>query len=152
MRNRIIGFSLVFISLLLIDGCKKKYPENTFGTIKSPARRLTSRVWYLDEYYVNDVIDYTYKNKKYKETYSELCGTSVNCNEGSVCAECILFDPGKTYYWTLSKDENTFKRSEVGTVGNFYDEISILKLSNNSYWYSYNKDGVKYEYRLKRFK
>ena len=150
MRIRIIGFMLVAFSLIILSGCKKKYPENTFGSFERPTTRLVENIWYLDVYLVDGVVDNLYKGQKYKETYSELCGTGVKCDEGSTTSECLLFELGKSYYWKLSDDENSFKRTEVGSSGGLYDEITIVKLTNRAYWYSFEKNGIKYEFRFKK--
>ncbi len=155
MKNIALLLILAFLTVSSFNSCKKKYPENKYGSLKRPANRLAGgRVWELEEYYINGVLDSYYAGQYYKQTYSELCvgGGDMKCNTGLLIVECLLFSPSVSYTWTLSKDESSFTSVEVGSgySPSIPDKV-ITKLTRNDFWYKYtDQGGTMHEFRLER--
>jgi hypothetical protein len=149
-------FALVLLSLIgsITTACKKKYPDDKWGSFKRPANRLSGKTWELETYLLNDQVDHTYDGTYYTQSYSELCfgGGDMKCNEGLIVVNSLIFSPGLSYNWKLSADESTFQSVEVGSAWTpTTPNKSILKLSKNHFWYVYTDEGgTKHEFRMKR--
>ncbi len=150
---------LVFVILISVgsitNSCKKKYPENKFGSFKRTANRMgNGKVWELDKYLMNDVNQTLYDGQYYKQTYSELCvgGGDMKCNKGLLVVESLLFSPSLSYTWELSEDETTFTSILVGDpLTPSTPKRTIRKLTRNEFWYVYtDENGNKQEFHLKR--
>jgi hypothetical protein len=155
MKNIALLLILAFVTVSSFNSCKKKYPENKYGSLKRPANRLCGgKVWELEKYYVNGVVDTYYDGQYYKQTYSELCvgGGDMKCNTGLLVVECLLFSPSLSFSWNLSTDESTFQSVEVGDpLTPTTPNKQILKLNKNDFWYKYtDQGGTMHEFHLKR--
>lgn len=156
MKNVLFALALFGLLLPSATSCQKKYPENKFGSFKRPANRLTSHVWELEAYYIDNELNHDYDSQYYTQTYSELCvgGGDMKCNEGLLTVNALSFNPGLSFLWKMSEDESTFQSVQVGepytpTTPN----RQILKLTKKEFWYTYvSENGTKHEFRLKRKK
>lgn len=124
----------VAIIAACLTSCKK-YPEGPAISLRSKTARVAN-TWKVEQYTVNGV-DYTSQltNSGYIETYDKdgIYSYSNNLISGS----------GK---WEFANGKEEIKRS--GVSGQSSENLVILKLKENAFWYYYMNGNDKHEFHF----
>lgn len=138
MKNSKINFSLVAITIFALSfvftSCKK-YPEGPALSLRSKEARVAN-TWKVESYTINGV-DYTstLKNINYTETYTK----------DGIYSYTYLGNSG-TGKWEFNSDKTQIKRS--GVSGQSSDNLYILKLKENEFWFYLMDGSDKEEYHF----
>ena len=134
MKKTIITLTLISAIFLIpaTQSCQK-YEEGPMVSLRSKTERVAN-TWAVDNYKINGK-DYTSLLTNYIETYS--MKGAYNYTWG------IIHGSGS---WIFQKNFEEIKVTNSDSSD--YKVLSILKLEENSFWYSYTDGGDKHELHL----
>lgn len=134
MVKKIILITCVAVSVLALDSCKK-YPDGPTISLRTRTARVAN-TWKVGSATINgkDVTS-SYNNINYSETYTKDGAYSYASSLGS--------GSGK---WAFENSDAQIKRN--GVSGQSSEDMTILKLKEVEFWYSFTDNGDKYELHL----
>ncbi len=144
---------LITISLFFW-GCKK-YEDGPFFTLVSAQSRLVNHQWALDQYLRNNVDETSYiviNTITYLETYGKDGTYTVSYYDDS---NKSINESGK---WEFENKKDGLHLSGISSYSKFCStysyslsssHVTILKLTKDEYWYTFEDGGDTHELHLK---
>lgn len=132
--KKLLFMMVVAIVAIGTEGCKK-YPDGPTISFRTRTARVAN-TWKIGSVMINghDVTS-TYNNINYSETYTKDGSYSYSSSLGS--------GSGK---WAFENSDAQIKRN--GVSGQSSEDLTILKLKEVEFWYTYTDNGDKYEIHL----
>ena len=129
-------FNLMLIGIFLISffACKK-YEEGPHLSFRTARHRLVHN-WEVAQLLVNNIDSTSTVPAGYVEAYTKDHTVDYYSDNG-----------GGSSTWRFRKDYTEIDRG--GIIGIPSATLTILKLEENYFWFSYTYHGDKYEYRMK---
>ncbi|MDO9000020.1 MAG: hypothetical protein Q7W45_09665 [Bacteroidota bacterium] len=134
MKLKFIAVTIILSALLIptIQSCKK-YPDGPTISLRSRAERVAN-TWKVENYKINGN-DYTSLVSSYTETYTK---------QGAYSYSWGILDGTGT--WSFQNKDTEIKLN--GSDGQASRKLTILKLEEKSFWYSYIEGNDKHELHL----
>lgn len=129
------ALALSFIGLSLLLGSCKKYPDGPIISFETRTARVANN-WKMGSVTLNGTdVTSSYNNINYTETYTKDGNYSYSSSFGS--------GSGK---WAFENSDKQIKRNGVSNQDS--EDLTILKLKENEFWYSYTDRRDNYEFHL----
>jgi hypothetical protein len=126
----------MIMAVIIFSACKK-YPQGPELTFRSATARLENN-WKVEKVLKNGVEIITGKTN-YTQSFQDNSAYSYSYVEDNKTKSGV----GK---WQFDNNENTLKVD--GVSGTSSEDRTILKLKENSFWYTVQEDGEVHEYHL----
>ncbi len=132
--KKTIFIALLAITAISLDSCKK-YPDGPSISFRSRAERVAN-TWKVESCTRNgsDVTS-SFNNINYTETYTKDGNYSYNTSVG-----------GGSGKWAFENSDKQIKRN--GVSGQSSEDLTILKLKECQFWFSYVDGGDTYVFHM----
>jgi len=131
-KNLIFSLSILFVTIPLIQSCKK-YPEGPAFSLRSKTERV-SNTWKVENYKINGS-DFTSLVSDYTETFTK--ENTYSYTWGILGGSCN---------WAFQNDNMEIKLD--GNEDNTSRTLFIEKLEEKTFWYYFMEGSDKYEVHL----